>query len=220
MRHTLLSTVVGLLVAGGAVAAQAQQAPTSVPPSDAPTQTPGTASPKGLPPLDAPLHIKAINITGNQRLTTGKLLAAVPFKVGSTASQAHITGGLQNIIALYQKNNLTGHVKQALDINGHDVKVNWAITEAENPPATQQAFVVEDISFDGNLHVATSDLKKASSLQKGQVVTPERMLADEKAMQALYVKKSIGVTITPKVTHPHNDNRVAITYRLDEKSPD
>ncbi|BBC79263.1 surface antigen [Acetobacter orientalis] len=220
MRHVLFSTILGVTLAGGAVVAQAQTPPTSLPPGDAPTQAPGNAQAKGLPPLDKPLKITGITLSGNQRLSTAQLMAAVPFKVGEHVSQARITAGLQDVMKVYAQHNLTGTVKQALDINGESVHVRWNITEAEPAPTTDQPLVVESINFDGNLHVATHALRGASKLQPGQNVTPAAMLADEKAMQALYVKKSIGVTIVPSVTHPHNDNRVKITYHLTERSPD
>lgn len=220
MRNVLLSTILGFTLAGGAVAAHAQTPPTSLPPGDAPTQAPGNADPKGLPQLNKPLKITGITLSGNQRITTAQIMAAVPFKVGDHVSQARITAGLQDVIKVYAQHDLTGGVKQALDINGDDVHVRWSITESERAATGTQPLVVESLSFEGNLHVATHALRGASKLQPGQTVTPDAMLADEKAMQALYVKKSIGVTIAPTVTHPHNDNRVKITYHITERSPD
>lgn len=220
MRSVLLGTVLGFTLLGGAIAAQAQTPPTSVPPADAPSQTPGNVGGQPLPPLDKPLKIEAISLTGNKRVSTAQLMAAVPFKVGEHVSQARITAGLQDVMKVYQSQNLTGTVQQALNIKDGSVRINWHITEADHAPSSGKPLVVEDISFDGNLHVATFALRNATKLRPGQSVTPAAMLADEKAMQALYVKKNIGVAISPKVTHPHKDNRVNITYSFTEKAPD
>ncbi|OAG77609.1 surface antigen [Acetobacter malorum] len=91
-------------------------------------------------------------------------------------------------------------------------------------PAAPQGFekplVLESLGFDGNLHVSTSALKQAVHRQPGEQVTPATVLADEKAIQALYVKKNIGVTIVPESRAPHKDQRVTLTYHLTEKAND
>lgn len=218
MRQHLFCTVLGFALIGSSVTAQAQ-VPTSVPPSDAPTQTPGNVAAKPFEPVSAPLKIESLTLTGNQRIATATLLAAVPFKVGDKVPQARITEGLQTIMKVYQQHHLTGDVHQQLSLNGQSVKVTWQIKEATADAAEQQ-LVLDSVSFDGNLHVSKTALHDATRLRPGQTVTPVAMLADEKAMQLLYTKKNIGISIKPEVTHPHHDNRVNIIYHLDEKASD
>lgn len=85
-------------------------------------------------------------------------MAAVPFKVEEHVSQARITAGLQDVMKVYAQHNLTGTVKQALDINGESVHVRWNITEAEPAPTTDQPLEVESINFDGNLEGSKNPL--------------------------------------------------------------
>ncbi|MCI1438445.1 MAG: hypothetical protein LKI03_01905 [Acetobacter indonesiensis] len=219
MRNAFTCAAIGLALVGGAMPVWAQQASTSAPPYDAPTQVPGDGK-SALPPVTAPLVLKQLTILGNQRIPANRLMAAVPFHVGDTVSQSRITQGLQDVMKVYQQDNVGARFHQNLKLTGKNVEVEWKIEETGAAATTTSPLKLESVDFSGNLHVATSELRKVLHLQPGQTVTPDDVLSDEKAIQAVYVKKNIGVTIEPDVQYPHKDERVAITYKVTEKSPD
>ncbi|WP_061500764.1 POTRA domain-containing protein [Acetobacter malorum] len=214
-----IPAVLSLACAMPPAAAWAQQA-TSLPPNDAPSPAPNMHPDVKLPTLNTPVKVEDIKVSGNKRVSTEAIMAVVPFHVGSMVTQAQITQGLQDIMKLYQQQNIGGKFHQSLSLDGKRVKVGWAIEETGGPADFQKPLVLESLGFDGNLHVSTSALKEAVHRQPGEQVTPATVLADEKAIQALYVKKNIGVTIVPESHAPHKDERVTLTYHLTEKAND
>ncbi|MBS1000935.1 hypothetical protein JK169_07890 [Acetobacter persici] len=201
-------------------AAWAQQA-TSLPPNDAPSPAaPGVHPDVRLPAPATPVRVEEIKVSGNKLVSTPAIMAVVPFHVGSMVTQAQITQGLQDIMKLYQQQNIGGKFHQNLKLDGKRVQVEWAIEETGGPAHLNKPLVLESLGFDGNLHIATSALKEAVHRQPGDQVTPATVLEDEKAIQALYVKKNIGVTIVPESRAPHKDERVTLVYHLTEKATD
>ena len=201
------------------LAAGAEEA-SSLPPSDAPSQLPGAHPEIKLPAINTPVNVQSIKISGNKQISTEALMAVVPFHVGSSVREAQFTEGLQEILSLYQQINVGGKFHEKLELDGKKVKVGWTIEETGGPARFEKPLVLQSIGFDGNLYVATSALKKAVHRQPGERVTPATVLEDEKAIQALYVKKNIGVTIVPESRAPHKDERVTMIYHLTEKASD
>ncbi|GAA09855.1 hypothetical protein NKW84_13530 [Acetobacter senegalensis] len=219
MRNAVPCAVIGFALLGAAIPAWAQT-PTSIPPSDAPSQTPQSKETTALPPVNKPLVLKQLTIAGNQRIPSNRLMAAVPFHVGDTISQSRITEGLQDVMKVYQQENVGGKFHQNLKINGKDVIVEWTVEETGAAADPVRPLKLESADFTGNLHISTANLRKALHIQPGGIVTPAEVLSDEKSVQAMYVKKNIGVTIVPEVRYPHHDDRVAITYHVTERAPD
>ncbi|GAN67929.1 POTRA domain-containing protein [Acetobacter orleanensis] len=215
-----IPAVLSLACAMPPAAAWAQQA-TSLPPNDAPSPAPAGAHPdQKLPALNTPVKVEDIKVYGNKQIGTGAIMAVVPFSVGSMVTQAQITQGLQDIMTLYQRQNIGGKFHQTLKLDGKRVQIAWTIEETGGPAHLNTPLVLESVAFDGNLHIATSALKEAVRLHPGDEVTPAAVLQDEKAIQALYVKKNIGVTIVPESRDLHKDGHVALTYHLTEKATD
>lgn len=215
-----LPAVLSLACVMPPAAAWAQRA-TSLPPNDAPSPAPaGAQQDVRLPAPATPIKVEQIKVSGNRQVSTSAIMGVVPFHVGSMVTQAQITQGLQDIMKLYQQQNIGGKFHQNLKLDGKRVQVEWSIEETGGPAHLNKPLVLESLGFDGNLHIATSDLKAAVHRQPGEQVTPATVLEDEKAIQALYVKKNIGVSIVPESRAPHQDGRVILTYHLTEKAPD
>ncbi|OAG77608.1 surface antigen [Acetobacter malorum] len=86
-----------------------------------------------LPTLNTPVKVEEIKVSGNKQVSTGAIMAVVPFHVGSMVTQAQITQGLQDIMKLYQQQNIGGKFHQSLSLDGKRVKVEWAIEETGGP---------------------------------------------------------------------------------------
>ncbi|MBS4074331.1 hypothetical protein KGY14_03890 [Ameyamaea chiangmaiensis] len=171
------------------------------------------------PAADAPLKLNKLTVTGNAKVATSDIMAAVPFHVGDTVTQTQIMDGLHDVMAVYEKNKVNARFGQSLKfIDNKKVEVTWAVSDEQavtNAPA--QALVVEAVNFTGNKKVSSADLTAATKLRPGSEVTQDTYAADQAAIVALYKKKGVGVKVSSAAAQPHNDNRVDITYTLEEQ---
>jgi len=170
------------------------------------------------PPADAPLTLSKLAVTGNAKVSSADIMAAVPFHVGDTVTQNQIMDGLHSVMGVYQNDKVNAKFGQSLKFIGKKVEVTWVVSDEEAVTAAPAAaLVVESIKFEGNKQVSAADLTAATKLREGSEVTQDTYAADQAAIVALYKKKGIGVKVSSGATQPHGDNRVDITYTLQEQ---
>ncbi|GBQ81702.1 surface antigen protein [Gluconacetobacter johannae DSM 13595] len=206
-RHILARAALAVVIASGGAAALA---------------VPQAAVFAAAPPSPTtPLKLKSLSIVGNQQVPTADILAAVPFHEGDTVTRNQIDAGAQDVMGVYQKKNVGLKFGEKLKFTGNVVQVQWVIEEqAPQAAAPAAALVVDQIVFQGNKAVSAADLTAATKLRAGSPVDEAAVMADQKAVQALYQKKSIGVAIQVVPTQPNHDNHVVLTYQITEKSSD
>jgi len=171
------------------------------------------------PPADAPLTLTKLAVQGNAKVSTSDIMAAVPFHVGDTVTQNQIMDGLHAVMGVYENDKINAKFGQSLKFIGKKVEVTWVVSdEAAVTSAPAAALVVEAINFQGNKQVSSADLTAATTLRPGAEVTQETYAADQAAIVALYKKKGIGVKVSSSAAQPHGDNKVDITYTLQEQN--
>ncbi|MBB2200019.1 POTRA domain-containing protein [Gluconacetobacter tumulisoli] len=206
-RHILARSALAVAIASGGIVALA---------------APQTAVFAAAPPSPTtPLKLKSLTITGNQQVSTADILAAVPFHEGDTVTRNQIDAGAQDVMAVYQKKNVGLKFGEKLKFLGNAVQVQWIIEEqAPQAAAPAAALVVDQIVFQGNKQISSDALTAATKLRPGSPVDQDAVMADQKAVQAVYQKKNIGVAIQVVPSQPNHDNHVILTYQITEKSGD
>lgn len=166
------------------------------------------------PGPDEPLSLKALKITGNDRVPTADINAVVPFHVGDTVTQKQIAAGLQDVMGVYKEKNVGASFGQKTKFIGKNVEVEWTITE--QAPSAAAALVVDGIVFSGNKAVSADALTAATKLRPGSPVTNEAVKADQTAIQELYKSKQIsaGVGMSPASPSP---GHVILTWNITEQ---
>ena len=99
-------------------------------------------------------------------------------------------------------------------IGNKDVEVQWLI--GEQAAQAPQALVVDEVVFTGNKKVSTADLQAATALKAGSEVSNDTVSADQQAIQALYKKKNVSMSVGMTPTYPTPGHAV-VTWTIVEK---
>ncbi|WP_040509794.1 FtsQ-type POTRA domain-containing protein [Gluconobacter morbifer] len=166
---------------------------------------------------NSPLRLTAVALKGNHRVSTEDILKAFGYQPGQTVTRADLNAAQQRIGALYSSRNVGTSLGEQLRITGNAVEVHL-IFEEQAAPAQQPAagLVLDQVTFAGNQKVSTAELQAATSLHAGSPVSNDTLLADEKAIQALYKSKNLGASIQPEATYPQHNNHVVLTWQIRE----
>ncbi len=181
----------------------------------APVVAPAAFAAGSPPAADAPLKLKKLVITGNKDVTTEEIMAALPFHQGDTVTQNQIAEGVQDVLGVYKKKNVGVSFGQKMKFIGNkDVEVQWLI--GEQAAQAPQALVVDEVVFTGNKKVSTADLQAATALKAGSEVSNDTVSADQQAIQALYKKKNVSMSVGMTPTYPTPGHAV-VTWIIVEK---
>jgi outer membrane protein assembly factor BamA len=168
------------------------------------------------PGPDAPLKLSLLSITGNSQVKTADLDAALPFHQGDTVTRNQITEGTNDLIGVYRKQNVGGHFGTKTTFLGNTVKVYYMITEDAPAAAPAKAqLVVDNVVVSGNKQVKTADIDAAIKLKPGAPVNEDAVRADMSAIQGVYKKANVGMSVVPDFAYPQ-PNHVVITYKITE----
>ena len=186
--------------------------------------TPAMAQPAGDAATDAPavkskgMKLLKVSVTGNHRVPTADIAAAMTVHVGQTVKRADLQANLNAILDVYRRANVGAGFKQKMTIpRPGQVLVAYMIEEQAAPPAQAATVLRADkVTFEGNKQITSEAIQSAITLKPGEPVDEAKVSANMKAIMALYKKANIGVQITPGATYPQ-PNHAVVDYRIQEK---
>ncbi|BBF69515.1 outer membrane protein assembly factor BamA [Sphingomonas bisphenolicum] len=176
-----------------AVPAMAQQASAPAAPLAAPASTPApvVAAPQGT--------IRAITVTGTQRLEPDTVLSYTKLRIGQPYSQESLDQGLRD---LYE-------TELFADVQIRNDNGNLTVEVKENP-------VINRIVLEGNKRLKEDKIRPEIKLAPRQIYTRSKVRADVARIVELYRRQGrFAATIEPKMVQL-DQNRVDIVFEISE----
>ena len=178
---------------GGRVAAPGlaqQPAPPTSPPPPATPPTPPPPGPPAPPPAQPPTQppaqppaqvqprpVVAIEVRGNRRITTDRVLAVITAtKVGEVASEDRVREDIRAIVDL----GVFTDVTVRLEPEGDGVRIVFILVE--NP-------VVTEVLIEGTTAISADEVRQALAVPTGEVLNLTRMREGARAVEKLYETK-------------------------------
>ncbi|CAM8667865.1 COG4775 Outer membrane protein/protective antigen OMA87 [Sphingobium cupriresistens] len=191
-RPVVAALLATTMIAGlPAVPAMAQQAPAAPLAAPASTPAPVVAAPQGT--------IRAITVTGTQRLEPDTVLSYTKLRIGQPYSQESLDQGLRD---LYET-ELFSDVQIRNDNGSLTVEVK------ENP-------VINRIVLEGNKRLKEDKIRPEIKLAPRQIYTRSKVRADVARIVELYRRQGrFAATIEPKMVQL-DQNRVDIVFEISE----
>jgi outer membrane protein insertion porin family len=150
-----------------------------------------------------PIQIRELVVEGNRRVQEAVILGRVKAAIGDAFSPAQLSEDLRAIFALGFFDDVRMRVE---DFEG-GVKVTFVVIERP---------FVRDVSFVGNVAVATADLLEKITLRLGSVYNPVDVQRAVEALTSHYEDEGyFEVQITPEVEH-FADGDVRVVFSVAE----
>jgi outer membrane protein insertion porin family len=138
-------------------------------------EEPAPAVPEPAPePVPAP--IAAVNVTGNEHISTDDIRAVVKSEVGGTFSDTQVDQDREAVL------RLGWFSRVAVEREVRDDGIHLSFRVEENP-------VIRDIQFEGIEVLTREELLAVMKTQTGQVYSKPRVFEDKGAIQNLYESK-------------------------------
>ncbi|MBZ9647187.1 outer membrane protein assembly factor BamA [Sphingobium sp. 3R8] len=193
-RPVVAALLATTMIAGlPAVPAMAQQASAPAAPLAAPASTPApvVAAPQGT--------IRAITVTGTQRLEPDTVLSYTKLRIGQPYSQESLDQGLRD---LYE-------TELFADVQIRNDNGNLTVEVKENP-------VINRIVLEGNKRLKEDKIRPEIKLAPRQIYTRSKVRADVARIVELYRRQGrFAATIEPKMVQL-DQNRVDIVFEISE----
>ncbi|MBE7212193.1 MAG: hypothetical protein INR65_14320 [Gluconacetobacter diazotrophicus] len=161
-----------------------------------------------------------VTFSGNEKVSTDELMAALPYQPGSKVDQAALQADINAVSAAYGKHNVGAKISAQMKVLQH-TKAIVAITVEEQAPVApvvrHVGNVADAVTVQGNKKVSTADILAASRIQPGGPVTNESLSAAQAAIIALYKQKNIGVSVQTNFANASEVGHVNITFVVTEK---
>jgi outer membrane protein insertion porin family len=175
--------------------AQAQQLP-AAPPAAAPAQPPAARS---LPQPIPPGVVKAVNVTGNERLEADTVRSYVQLNIGDSYDATSVDESLKRLYATELFSDATIRVDAGV----------LTVNVRENP-------VINRIVFEGAKRVKEDKLREEVRLAPRQIFTRSKARADVTRMIEVYRRSGrFAASIEPKIILLPQ-NRVDLVFEIDE----
>lgn len=144
-------------------------------------------------------QIQRVHVSGNKRMNESTVLSYLSVKPGDAVNASILNSALKDMYATGFFANIRMRHEQS------DLYV-----EIEENPS------INRILFEGNDQLEEDALRAELSLQPRSIYTPRKAQEDLERLEALYRKSGrYSTKITSKLTH-HRQNRVDITYKIEE----
>jgi len=193
--------LVGTVLGGLAVPAQAQQAtpaPTTQPAQAQPVVTPATTQP--APPAAPQRVIRSLTVSGNQRLEPETVLSYTALRPGEPYDNERLDQALRDLLAT--------ELFADVQISGVDTG-DIVIQVRENP-------VINRIILEGNRRLKDDKISPEIRLAPRQIFTRSRARADVARIIELYRRQGrYAARVEPKIVQL-DQNRVDVVFEIDE----
>ena len=208
-RRLCSALLVGTMLSGLAMPAQAQEAPadeTAAPAAQDPAGTPASppASPTnpaaGLLARPTPIGtIRSITVTGNQRLEAQTVLSYTDLRVGEPYTRERLDAALQDLYA----------TELFADVVIRDDQGALTIEISENP-------VVNRIILEGNERLKNDKIAPEIRLAPREIFTRSKVRADVARIIELYRRQGrFAASVEPKIVEL-DQNRVDLIFEINE----
>ena len=182
--------------------ASAPAAPARAPAAPAPATAPATAPANAAAPVAAPAvqnTIRAITVTGNQRLEPDTVRAYAQLRVGQPYQRATLDGALRAL----------SETELFADFQITDNAGALTIQVTENP-------VINRVILEGNSRLKEDKIRPELRLAPRQIYTRSRVRADVARIIELYKRQGrYAATVEPQLVRL-DQNRVDIVFEINE----
>ncbi|MEN9354146.1 MAG: hypothetical protein RL318_1471 [Fibrobacterota bacterium] len=171
----------------------------------------GSASLAQEAPAPTRSRIEAVRIEGLRSVDTSYVRNGLKFALGDTLTDAALSDRSRE--SLRQLLGTQLFADASIDFQAGKDGVVAVVTVQENP-------VSGAIKFSGNDEFNEKELKEATKLSEGAVLSPAAIERDRNAMKALYLEKGYRLaTIEPKRGTPDSKTgRIPLTWTIEEGS--
>lgn len=187
-----------VLPIAASLTAEAQQ-PARPRSAAAPATRPAQAAPPARPAIPAGEVVRAIDVTGNQRIEADTIRSYMLLQPGDRFDADRLDRSLRTLFATGLFRDVT------ITRNGDRI----AVHVEENP-------IVNRVAFEGNSKVSDEILRSLISLKPRAVFTPQAAQADRGLITEIYARRGrFGATVEPKIIEL-DQNRVDVVFEITE----
>jgi outer membrane protein assembly factor BamA len=141
--------------------------------------------------------VSKVTITGNNSVSTDKLMAVVQEHPGSKVTVDDILADRDAISKVLESAHVLGSVKPSIKTQGGKSEIVFAIDDQgiHAPTVVTVAPKLDAQIFDGNASIASDKLAAASGLTPGEDLNNDKILAAEQAIFATYKAAKLPVSV-------------------------
>jgi outer membrane protein insertion porin family len=177
-------------------------------PTSAPTVAPVPSTHDGTPQIEPFLDktISGIKLQGLKRIEKDAILVKLVSKVGRTLTVDSVRADIQALFNMGYFDDIE------VRANGKDGEVELTYVLRERP-------VIAKLTFDGNEHISTSDLKDVIKIKEWSILDINKVKEDVSLLQKHYEDKGFylaKVSFSIRVPDAAKPDEVELTYRIND----